>query len=244
LSENNDKKSMSFYVVDPQNPSVIDTLKTDLAYTWCTGLGVTDEYILALDSRLRLLYCIDKKSGKTVRVFKIDGTGALTAASGRGSFFVFNASSWVIEERSLKDGSLINQIAYPDSSSPPSGAGYSNAQNILFVGNLSGNITGYNPDNGEIVSSVNTKFTNLSGHAADEASVKAQWLSTSIKNGVVPAGGKLDIEVLFDAKELAPGAFTGGINVTPAEAGAPGPFIIPCNLSVSEGEIAENINLQ
>lgn len=74
--------------------------------------------------------------------------------------------------------------------------------------------------------------------AADESSMEPKWLDLSMRSGTVPPAGRLDIGVSFNAAGLNAGQYSAEIKVLPKVSGAPGPFVIPCNLTVGETKSA------
>ncbi len=227
------------YKIDPADATNVDTIHTEIGYGWISGLGVMEDMLIVMESNYNKIYFIDKNSGATIRSQDLyGGYGALTAAASRESFFIFNYYSWTIEERSIADGTLKNQLPVPEGIDYPTGAGFSVADSALFICDYYGNIVKIDPDNGAVISSAYTGMYDMYGLAADEAVTLPAWLSLSAKSGIVPPGGRVDIGVLFDASTTSPGSYFADIKITPLVSGAPGPFTIPCNLSVSESEAA------
>ncbi|MBN1757359.1 MAG: choice-of-anchor D domain-containing protein, partial [Chitinispirillaceae bacterium] len=226
-------------IIDPDNPDVRDTLTTDMSNVFIAGLGVTDEYLLVLDMMNESVRLIEKQSGTTIRTF--DATycyGALTAAVERNSYYIFNYMNWTIQERDLSDGSVKNELPVPVDLDFPAGAGYSQGGHVLYLSGDYGRVVAVNPDDGRVTTSVQTPYESTYSLAADEAGTYSRWLSVSITNGTVTPGGSLDIGVQFNAEGLRPGEFNGEITIIPEAGNAPGPFTIPCTLSVNEGEAA------
>ncbi|MCX7727699.1 MAG: hypothetical protein N2053_12735, partial [Chitinispirillaceae bacterium] len=223
--------------------SLIDTITTDMKWTWVGGLGVTEEYILVLDNINNIVILVDKENGKSIKSFKLEGDyymSALTAATKRGSFFVFNEYNLTIEERKLEDGSLVNEFSIPSKVEYPTGAGYSNALNILYVSKYNGKIFALNPDSGTILFSGKAgKNVYVYGLGSDECAGPPEWLSLSPTSGVVQGKSQVNVGVTFDASLLEVGNYKAEIKIKPKDPVAPGPFVVPCNLSVTEGELAK-----
>jgi hypothetical protein len=217
---------------NPSDPSVVDTLAAVLP-GYANGLGVTDQYVVAAYPR-NGVYLFDKSSGELVNQWTVQVYNGITCATERNSVFLFNDMDGTIEERNLDDGALKNSFRAPTYAG---GLGYSNEGHVLFVGGEKGDVFVLNPDDGTVIATAFLEYP-IGAVAADEAVAPPKWLTSSIRSGVVMPGDKLDIGITFNAAELPAGGYYGEVKITPVVSGAPGPFVIPCNLTVSESESA------
>jgi Zn-dependent metalloprotease/WD40 repeat protein len=215
-------------VIDPASGMVVRRMPTP-DYGSFGGLGASDQYVFAINSWDRMMYVFDKQTGVVAHSWGADGdcgTG-LTYAGNRGT--VFASGNGEIVEYNVEDGTVVNR--FNPSVYGISGLAYSSSARVLFVSSAYTNsIIAVNPDNGATVATI-SGLMGLDGLAGDEAG--QGWLTIAPQSGVVPAGGSLALNVTMSSDRIPAGLNTATVNVTHAGEGAPGPFAIPCSMTVA-----------
>jgi len=199
---------------------------------------VSDSFIIAGSAWSNTCYVLNKTTGEVETSWPAKyGVTGLSYAGQRGTVFISGTDS-TIEECSLKTGTIVNSFQSP-ASNPPFGLGYSCAENVLFVGVGYDSVYVINPDNGSVIRSINYYNYYDGGLAADEAKPYSPWLSVTLAAGSVPAGGRLDMGVIFNSGTLKPGAYNGYVIFQPDPIeNAPGPFTVPCSMAVEERRLS------
>ncbi|MCX7727525.1 MAG: choice-of-anchor D domain-containing protein, partial [Chitinispirillaceae bacterium] len=217
-------------VIDPKNGKIIDTIECETP-SGTYGIGVIEDYLVLGNYNYSKVYVCEKQTGKVVYEWYADGfSGGLGCSESRNSVFLYSWYNGAIEERRIEDGSLINSI----SSDLIWGLSYSEAAGVI-IASTSWEIRVIDPATGKVISTLPISYVFAIG--ADECGY-IDWLSSDIKEGVVPAGGTagaaISFNAIFNTLNKFSGTYEGLLQIKHKRPIPPGPFNIKCAMTVLE----------
>ncbi len=195
------------FKVDPNSHEIIDTIQPPEGYEF-RGLACSGSSIFGVDVFKDEILEMDLETGEVIKTIALDiaaGDG-ITYAGSRGTLFVSPQNGNSIHEVDIDTGEIISAIISPGRTH---GLGYSEADQLLYVGNrgsVFGNkkIDAVNPNNGKIMFTLDLPY--IQGIASDEA-FNADWLSYTSEEQTVPPGGNTTFTITIDAQNTPPNTY-------------------------------------
>ncbi|WP_421879677.1 choice-of-anchor D domain-containing protein [Marinoscillum sp.] len=191
--------SNAIFRLSPDDFSVQDTLQVD-GMSSVDGLGISDGYLYASDYSLGDIYIIDLAAEDVVNVISPEFGigGGISFGGSRNSVFVSDFGQ--VYEIDLDTGDSLAVSPYIGNIY---GVGYSNSAELLFASSES-EVFAYDPDTWELSHSFT--LSGVSALAADETNTNA-LASVSSTDGIIPAGGAQELDIVFDARNALGGEY-------------------------------------
>lgn len=216
-----------FYILNSDSGAVIERHPFRERFL---SLGLGKDIVATFDDSRNEILVLNRITFQIINIWKVHLSSAkLTTSQNRQSIFIGTNGNNVIEERSIIDGSVINNIELKSNFEE---IAFSDNTGLLFFTSNRNTIYAIDPDKDTVIHVLYTSVPIL-GMAADgiKPDPYPKWLKTTVLDTVVNAGHTVFTVLDFNSEDLPEGQYTGSVVITPKEFG-PGPLTIPCTLNV------------